>query len=58
MAAIPPMCAEDNRKAMPGIAFRADHVGSLLRPKKLREAFRKLSLGEIPERELHSVQDE
>jgi 5-methyltetrahydropteroyltriglutamate--homocysteine methyltransferase len=33
--------------------FRADHVGSLLRPKKLREAFRTLS-GE----ELRAVQDE
>src|SRR5213075_1960807 len=38
--------------------FRADHIGSLLRPKKLREAFRKRSLGEIPEGELHTVQDE
>ncbi len=33
--------------------FRADHVGSLLRPKKLREAFRHLSAGE-----LRAVQDE
>jgi 5-methyltetrahydropteroyltriglutamate--homocysteine methyltransferase len=33
--------------------FRADHVGSLLRPKKLREAFRSLA-GE----ELRAVQDE
>ena len=57
MAAISPMSAEDNRKAMPGIAFRADHIGSLLRPKKLREAFRKHSLGEIPERELRTMQD-
>src|SRR6266496_3969386 len=38
--------------------FRADHIGSLLRPKKLREAFRKHSLGEIPERELRAVQDQ
>src|SRR3954464_13445006 len=38
--------------------FRADHIGSLLRPKRLREAFRKRSLGEIPEGELHTVQDE
>src|SRR5919109_4600341 len=38
--------------------FRADHIGSLLRPKKLREAFRKHSLGEIPERELRTVQDD
>jgi 5-methyltetrahydropteroyltriglutamate--homocysteine methyltransferase len=40
------------------IEFRADHVGSLLRPKRLREAFRKHSLGEIRERELGAVQDE
>jgi len=38
--------------------FRADHIGSLLRPKKLREAFRRHSLGEIPERELRAVQDD
>jgi methionine synthase II (cobalamin-independent) len=25
------------------VPFRADHIGSLLRPKKLREAFRALS---------------
>ena len=33
--------------------YRADHIGSLLRPKKLREAFRALS-----GRELRAVQDE
>ena len=33
--------------------YRADHIGSLLRPKKLREAFRNLSGGE-----LRAVQDE
>src|SRR2546421_5801171 len=38
--------------------FRADHIGSLLRPKKLREAFRRHSAAEIPERELRAVQDE
>src|SRR3954462_2604715 len=38
--------------------FRADHIGSLLRPKKLRETFRKRSLGEIPERELRATQDQ
>jgi 5-methyltetrahydropteroyltriglutamate--homocysteine methyltransferase len=38
--------------------FRADHIGSLLRPKKLREAFRQHSLGKIPERELRATQDE
>lgn len=37
---------------------RADHIGSLLRPKKLREAFRKHSMGQIPEAELRAVQDE
>src|SRR2546423_1837986 len=37
---------------------RADHIGSLLRPKKLREAMRKHSLGDMPERELRAVQDE
>jgi len=38
--------------------FRADHIGSLLRPKKLREAFRKHASEEISERELRAVQDE
>jgi 5-methyltetrahydropteroyltriglutamate--homocysteine methyltransferase len=38
--------------------FRADHIGSLLRPKKLREAFRKQSMGEIPTEALRAVQDE
>src|SRR5436190_4985008 len=37
---------------------RADHIGSLLRPKKLREAFRKRSMGQIPEAELRAVQDQ
>ena len=30
---------------------RADHIGSLLRPKKLRDAFRKHSMGQIPDAE-------
>lgn len=38
--------------------FRADHIGSLLRPRKLREAFRKHSLGQIAEPELRAAQDE
>jgi len=38
--------------------FRADHIGSLLRPKKLREAFRKHANGELPERELRATQDD
>jgi 5-methyltetrahydropteroyltriglutamate--homocysteine methyltransferase len=38
--------------------FRADHIGSLLRPKTLREAFRKHSRGEISEVDLRRVQDQ
>ena len=38
--------------------FRADHIGSLLRPKKLREAYRKRSAGQVPDAELRKVQDE
>jgi 5-methyltetrahydropteroyltriglutamate--homocysteine methyltransferase len=38
--------------------FRADHIGSLLRPKKLREAFGKRSREEIAEAELRTVQDD
>jgi 5-methyltetrahydropteroyltriglutamate--homocysteine methyltransferase len=38
--------------------FRADHIGSLLRPRKLRDAFRKHSMGEIRVQALRAVQDE
>lgn len=38
--------------------FRADHIGSLLRPKRLREAFRKQSSGEMPEGGFRAIQDE
>src|SRR5712664_2056833 len=38
--------------------FRADHIGSLLRPRKLREAFRKHASGEMPDAQLRAVQDE
>jgi len=38
--------------------FRADHIGSLLRPKRLREAFRKRASGEMPEVQLRAAQDE
>jgi 5-methyltetrahydropteroyltriglutamate--homocysteine methyltransferase len=38
--------------------YRADHIGSLLRPRKLREAFRKYSEGKSTEAELRAVQDE
>jgi 5-methyltetrahydropteroyltriglutamate--homocysteine methyltransferase len=38
--------------------FRADHIGSLLRPKKLREAFRGFSMKKVSESQLRAVQDE
>jgi 5-methyltetrahydropteroyltriglutamate--homocysteine methyltransferase len=38
--------------------FRADHVGSLLRPKRLLEAREKLNKGEIGAAELRQVEDE
>jgi len=37
--------------------FRADHVGSLLRPAALREAFRRRGAGEIDEAAYRAVQD-
>jgi 5-methyltetrahydropteroyltriglutamate--homocysteine methyltransferase len=37
--------------------FRADHVGSLLRPPQLRQAFRRRAAGEIGEREFADIQD-
>lgn len=37
--------------------FRADHIGSLLRPPKLREAFRALAEKKISEEELRTAQD-
>jgi 5-methyltetrahydropteroyltriglutamate--homocysteine methyltransferase len=40
------------------IAFRADHIGSLLRPKKLREAFRAHADRRIDDAELRAAQDE
>ena len=40
------------------IAFRADHVGSLLRPKKLREAFRAHSEKKIDDQALHAAVSE
>jgi 5-methyltetrahydropteroyltriglutamate--homocysteine methyltransferase len=38
--------------------YRADHIGSLLRPKKLREAFRGFSTKKISESQLRAIQDE
>src|SRR5262245_20582139 len=38
--------------------FRADHVGSLLRPAPLRQAFRRHAAGEIGDGEFVRLQDE
>jgi 5-methyltetrahydropteroyltriglutamate--homocysteine methyltransferase len=40
------------------LLFRADHIGSLLRPKKLREAFRQRAAGERGDDELRAAQDQ
>ena len=40
------------------IPFRADHIGSLLRPKKLREAFRAHAGKKLGDEELRAAQDE
>lgn len=37
--------------------FRADHVGSLLRPKALRDAFKGFHAGTLPESEFRTIQD-
>ena len=41
-----------------GPPFRADHVGSLLRPAALRQAFRQFGVGEIDAAAFRRVQDE
>jgi len=38
--------------------FRADHVGSLLRPQDLRQAFRRHASGELEDEEFASLQDQ
>ena len=38
--------------------FRADHVGSLLRPPRLRQARARRAAGELPASELRAVEDE
>lgn len=38
--------------------FRADHIGSLLRPQKLRHAFRQHAAGELADAAFRAVQDE
>ncbi len=46
----------DRQKGRP--LFRADHVGSLLRPSAIRTGFRQLNEGKIPLEEYHHIQDE
>ncbi|HLE66693.1 MAG TPA: hypothetical protein VI730_06050, partial [Burkholderiales bacterium] len=38
--------------------FRADHIGSLLRPRKLRDAFRRHAAGGLDDAEFRRAQDE
>src|SRR3954467_2442863 len=38
--------------------FRADHIGSLLRPRKLRDAFRKHAAKEMSDADCRAAQDE
>jgi 5-methyltetrahydropteroyltriglutamate--homocysteine methyltransferase len=38
--------------------FRADHVGSYLRPERLRSARERFAAGHLPAQELHAIEDE
>jgi len=49
--------ANDNRRPRIDPPFRADHVGSLLRPKALLEARRAHAQGKLPATELHALED-
>ena len=42
---------------MPRPPFRADHVGSFLRPERLREARERFAAGSLPAAELHAIED-
>ena len=42
---------------MPRPPFRADHVGSFLRPERLREARERFAAGGLPAAELHAIED-
>src|ERR1700749_1918677 len=54
------MSALQNAKGetMPRPPFRADHVGSYLRPEPLRAAREKFAAGGLPAAELHAIEDE
>ena len=42
---------------MPRPPFRADHVGSFLRPERLREARERFAAGGLPAADLHEIED-
>ena len=43
---------------MPRPPFRADHVGSFLRPERLRAAREKFAAGALAAQDLHAIEDE
>ncbi len=43
---------------MPRPPFRADHVGSFLRPERLKAAREKFAAGELAAEDLHGLEDE
>jgi 5-methyltetrahydropteroyltriglutamate--homocysteine methyltransferase len=45
------------RPGKPGMPFRADHVGSLLRPPELKEARDKAKRGELDAKKLRAIED-
>src|SRR5437660_9761114 len=59
MAANEPQRPSELNISAPGRPpFRADHIGSLLRPPALRQAFRQKANGEIGDAEFARIQDE
>src|SRR5271157_3843133 len=46
------------RSPMPSPPFRADHVGSYLRPERLRAAREKFAEGGLSADELHGIEDD
>src|SRR6185436_17267564 len=48
----------DRHQVGSAMLSRADHIGSLLRPRNLREAFRRHSTGQSTQGELRAAQDE
>lgn len=49
--------ALQSRKPRVNPPFRADHVGSLVRPRKLLEARKAFAEGKLPARDLHALED-